>query len=484
MLTSNIQSLAVDVPKLLFKQAIQPVRLSMRQELPHPSTQLELANLVNSSLRHGIRAGFTHRFINLLFVTVGDRVFCRRYSFNEPSWHSAFRGNPSGQIKLDKTIVNISACIPQDLEDIIPAVDQAYAAKLKQLGARFLLQNAVALRSQRSTIELTLANNEITRKDGDKERMAEVNVFGSKGWSPERVGSLKGKTYVITGANAGAGYEASKILLSKGASVVMLNRNIEKSKIAIDTLTSEIGRSIDVRFIQMDLANLASVRSAAAKVNAEVPYIDAIICNAAIAQVAKQQITIDGFESQLGTNHYGHFLFTRLVFNRIIESKGRIVVVGSNGHKMGLKRIQFDDMNFDKNYNGHVTYCHSKFAQMMFAYELERRVKQAGLPISVHVCHPGMAKTTLAQEESAGFTKLLLKIAAPFAQSAERGSWPEVLCATEQNLKEAAYYGPTKRGEMMGPVGECTLEGNVLDPEAANQLWAVSELATGVKWVV
>lgn len=310
--------------------------------------------------------------------------------------------------------------------------------------------------------------------------MEKPNPFGPGGWTPKRVDSLKGKTYVITGANAGAGYEAAKFFLSKGAGVVMLNRSASKSEAAIADLKSEVGADADVRFIQMDLADLGSVRQAAERVNVEVPHIDAFIGNAAIAQVATQQLTIDGFESQLGTNHYGHFLLTRLVFDRVVGSRGRIVVVGSNGHKMGLKRIQFDDMNFDKNYNPHITYCHSKFAQMMFAYELERRVKRADLPIAVHVCQPGMAKTTLAQQESAGFIKLVLKIAAPFAQSAERGAWPEVLCATEENLKEAAYYGPTKRGE--GPVGECVLETSVLAESEALKLWELSEAETGVNW--
>ncbi|MEM7122491.1 MAG: SDR family oxidoreductase [Pseudomonadota bacterium] len=314
--------------------------------------------------------------------------------------------------------------------------------------------------------------------------MAKENPYGPKGWTPDSVGNLAGKTYVITGANAGAGYEAAKIFLSKGASVVMLNRSVPKSEAAIAALKSELGADADVRYILMDLADLASVRQAAERVNAEVPHIDAFIGNAAIAQVATQQFTKDGFESQLGTNHYGHFLLTSLIFDRIVESKGRIVIVGSNGHKMGLKRIQFEDMNFDKNYNPHYTYCHSKFAQMMFAYELERRVKQAELPISVHVCHPGMAKTTLAQDESAGFIKFMLKIAAPFAQSAERGAWPEILCATEENLKETAYYGPTKRSEMAGAVGECTLEESVLDTDQARKLWELSEQETGITWAL
>lgn len=312
--------------------------------------------------------------------------------------------------------------------------------------------------------------------------MKKENPYGPKGWSPERVSDLTGETYLITGANAGAGYEAAKIFLSKGAAVVMLNRSAPKSQAAIKQLKSEVGADAMVSFIEMDLADLSSVRKAAERVNAEVPQIDAFIQNAAIAQVATQKFTKDGFESQLGTNHYGHFLLTSLIFDRLVESNARIIVVGSGGHKMGLKRLQLDDMNFDKNYNPHVTYCHSKFAQMMFAYDLERRVKAAGLPVSVHVCHPGMAKTTLAQEESAGFIKFMLTIAAPFAQSAERGAWPEVLCATEENLKEAAYYGPTKRNEMAGPVGECVLEESVLDEDQASKLWEYSEKETGAQW--
>ncbi len=133
--------------------------------------------------------------------------------------------------------------------------------------------------------------------------MTAKNKIGSRGWTPERLGSLKGKTYVITGANAGAGYEATRVFLSKGANVVMLNRNADRSNAAIATLKDEFGSDAEVTFIRMDLAALDSVREAAAEVLKKVPRIDALICNAAIAQVPTQQFTDDGFESQLGTNH-------------------------------------------------------------------------------------------------------------------------------------------------------------------------------------
>ena len=179
------------------------------------------------------------------------------------------------------------------------------------------------------------------------------------------------------------------MFLSKGARVVMMNRNADKSTAAIATLKQEFGSDADVTFVRMDLAVLDSVREAAAEVLEKVPHIDALICNAAIAQVAKQEITVDGFESQLGVNHFGHFLLCGLLFERIEESGGRIVVVGSNAYKMGLKKIQFEDLNFDKNYTAWNSYAQSKLAQMMFAYELQRRVQAAGKSVQVQVCHPG-----------------------------------------------------------------------------------------------
>ncbi|MCL3781277.1 SDR family oxidoreductase [Prolixibacteraceae bacterium JC049] len=310
------------------------------------------------------------------------------------------------------------------------------------------------------------------------------NIWEKNGWTPERLGSLEGKTYVITGANAGAGFEATKVFLSKGAEVVMLNRSEEKSEAAILELKKQFGENAKVSFIKMDLAELSSVRKAAEVVIKKVPKIDTLICNAAIAQVAKQQLTSAGFESQLGINHYGHFLLINLLFERVEETGKRIVIVGSNGYKSGLKAIQFDDMNFDKNYTAMSSYCHSKLAQMVFAYELQHRIKAAKKDVDVFVCHPGASRTSLAKEEASFTTNLILTILSytPMAQSAEKGSWPEVMCATEDNLKQQAYYGPTKRMDMVGPIGECQLEPHVLDREVADKLWKLSENETDCKW--
>ena len=311
-------------------------------------------------------------------------------------------------------------------------------------------------------------------------------TFGANGWTPERIGRLEGKTFVITGANAGAGFQAARTLLSKGAAVVMLNRSAERSAEAVAKLKDEYGAAAQVSFVRMDLADLDTVRSAAAELLRDVPRIDALICNAAIAQVPSRQLTKAGHESQLGTNHYGHFLLCGLLFDRIEETAGRIVVVASLGYKMGLRTIQFDDMNWDKNYRANPAYSQSKLAQMMFAYELQDRVAQAGKNVEVYVCHPGASATSLISTSGGLMTRftwwLMSKL--PIVQTAERGAYPEVMCATENGLEQRALYGPTGRMEMVGPVGRGSLEPYAYDKATMVKLWQRSEEETGFHWAV
>lgn len=308
--------------------------------------------------------------------------------------------------------------------------------------------------------------------------------FGPQGWTAEKLGALTGKTYVITGANAGTGFQAARIFLSKGAKVMMLNRSAEKSMKAIDDLKQEFGANADVGFVQMDLAVQASVSSAAAKLLDITPQIDALICNAAIAQVPTQKLTVDGFESQLGTNHYGHFVLCGLLFDRIEQSQGRIVVVASLGYNMGIKTIQFDDMNWDKNYSPNPVYSQSKLAQMMFAYELQDRIKAAHKSVDVFVCHPGSSATSLISTSGSLVMRAVFRLMAmsPLVQSAEKGAYPEVMCATQDGLEQRALYGPTGRMEWVGPVGKGTLEPHAYDKAVMSKLWTVSEQATGFDW--
>ena len=312
-----------------------------------------------------------------------------------------------------------------------------------------------------------------------------TNQFGKKGWTPDRIGNLKGKTFVITGTTSGTGFQAAKILLSKGAKVVMLNRNPKKSEDTINTLKQELGNSIDVLNISMDLAKQASVRGAAAELLEKVSRIDALICNAAIAQVPTRKLTVDDFESQLGVNHYGHFTLQGLLFSLIEKSNGRIVTVGSMGYDMGLKTIKFDDMNWDKDYTPNDAYSQSKLAQIMSIYELQDRLKKAGnTEVKAYACHPGSSRTALIATSGSLIMRIifgLMKLT-PLTQPAENGAYPMLMCATESNLDQSAFYGPTGRSNWVGPVGAHHIEPHAKDKTVANRLWDLSEKETGIKW--
>ena len=313
----------------------------------------------------------------------------------------------------------------------------------------------------------------------------ESTQFGKKGWTPDRIKDLTGKTYVITGTTSGTGTVAANILLSKGAKVVMLNRNPQKSEDTLAVFKQELGNAIDVLSIQMDLGEQASVKKAAAEVLKSVSQIDALICNAAIAQVPKRTLTVDGWESQMGVNYFGHFTLQALLFPLIEQSNGRIVTVGSMGYNMGIKTIKFDDLNWEEDYTPNNAYSQSKLAQMMSIYELQDRLEKTGkTQVKAYACHPGASRTSLIKTSGSLLTRFIWQIMklTPMVQSAEKGSYPELMCATEPDLDQTGFYGPTGRGYFKGPVGECKLEPHATDKAVAEKLWEVSEKATGIKW--
>ena len=313
------------------------------------------------------------------------------------------------------------------------------------------------------------------------------NQFGKQGWTPQRLGDLKGKTYLITGTTSGTGSEAARILLSKGAKVVMLNRNAKKSNDVIATFKQELGNDIDVSSIVMDLGEQASVKKAAAGVLEKVDRIDALMCNAAIAQVPKRNLTVDGWESQMGVNYFGHFTLQALLYPMIEKSKGRIVAVGSMGYDMGLKTIKFDDLNWEKDYTPNDAYSQSKLAQIMSIYELQDRMATAGKSaVKAYACHPGSSRTNLINTSGSFIMKAIFGLMkmTPLTQPAENGAYPELMCATEENLDQKAFYGPTGRSNWVGPVGAHHIEPHAKDKMVSKKLWDLSEEATGVKWSI
>ena len=312
-----------------------------------------------------------------------------------------------------------------------------------------------------------------------------ANQFGENGWTPDRIKNLNGKTYVITGTTSGTGYEAARILLSKGAKLVMLNRNPQKAESIIKTLKQEVGNNIEVLSIIMDLAEQASVKKAAEEVLTTVPKIDALICNAAIAQVPQQTLTVDGWESQMGTNYFGNFTLQALLLPLIEKSKGRIVTVGSMGYDMGIKTINFDDLNWDKGYTPNKAYSQSKLAQIMSIYELQDRLKEAGKSdVKAYACHPGSSKTNLINTSGSSMMKFIFNVMklTPMVQSAEKGAYPQLMCATEEDLDQGGFYGPTGRSNWVGPVGSHKIEPHAKDKAVSKRLWEVSENETGIKW--
>lgn len=313
----------------------------------------------------------------------------------------------------------------------------------------------------------------------------ESNQFGKKGWTPDRIGNLNGKSYIITGTTSGTGFEAAKILLSKGAKVVMLNRNHKKAENTIENLKQQLGNHIDVSAINMDLAEQNSIKKAAEEVIKMVPKIDALICNAAIAQVPKQKITVDGWESQMGTNYFGNWTLQALLYPIIEKSHGRIVTVGSLGYDMGIKTIKFDDLNWDKNYTPNDAYSQSKLAQIMSIYELQNRLKEAGKTnVKAYACHPGSSRTNLINTSGSLLMKFIFNLMklSPLTQSAEKGAYPQLMCATEPNLDQSGFYGPTGRSNWVGPVGAHKIEPHAKDKAVAKKLWELSEKESGVKW--
>ena len=309
--------------------------------------------------------------------------------------------------------------------------------------------------------------------------------FGKKGWTPDRIKNLKGKVFVVTGTTSGTGYEASRILLSKGAKVVMLNRNLKKAENTIESLKNVLGNAIEVVNIKMDLAEQESVKNAAKEILKTIPQIDALICNAAIAQVPNQVLTVDGWESQMGTNFFGNFTLQALLFPLIEKSNGRIVTVGSLGYDMGIKTIKFDDLNWNEGYTPNNAYSQSKLAQIMSIYELQDRLKEAHKSkVKAYACHPGSSRTNLINSSGSFMMKFIFNLMklSPLTQSAERGAYPQLMCATEPELDEKGFYGPTGRNNWTGPVGAHTLKPHATDKTISKKLWELSEKETGIQW--
>jgi NAD(P)-dependent dehydrogenase (short-subunit alcohol dehydrogenase family) len=296
-------------------------------------------------------------------------------------------------------------------------------------------------------------------------------------WTNEDVPSQHGRLAVVTGANTGLGFETAQVLAARGAAVALAVRDTEKGKAAAARIAGTApGANVMVQ--PLDLASLDSIRAAAGELRAKHPRIDLLINNAGVMFTPKQT-TSDGFELQFGTNHLGHFALTGLLLEQMLEVPGsRVVTVSSLAHRIRAE-INFDDLQSERSYSRVAAYSQSKLANLMFTYELQRRLPGAGTTIAV-AAHPGLAATELTRNSPA-ITAVLARL---ISQKAAMGALPTLRAATDPGVLGGQYYGP---GGFSGARGYPKLahsSGQSHDTAIQRRLWTVSEELTGVTFPV
>lgn len=306
-------------------------------------------------------------------------------------------------------------------------------------------------------------------------------------WTLNDVPDQTGRTAVVTGANSGLGYHIANALAARGARVIMACRNIEKAKPAVEAIRANYPNA-KIEYRLLNLADLTSIIRFAEALRAELPRLDLLINNAGVMALPLSR-TRDGFEMQVGTNHLGHFALTGRLLPLMERNPGaRIVTVASLAHKMGL--IDLDDLNWDsRKYDKWKAYGQAKLANLVFAHELDRRLKAAGAEAISVAAHPGFAATNLLMAGPRLENSLLGKMAmaaggALFAQSADRGAIPILHAATAPGVEGGTYWGPNGRGELWGrkPVPARALQ-KARNPETARGLWSLSEKLTAVNYL-
>ena len=302
-------------------------------------------------------------------------------------------------------------------------------------------------------------------------------------WTTADIPDQSGRTAVVTGANSGIGLIAARELARKGAAVVLACRNTAKGEEAAAVIRQDApGAAVEVR--ALDLADLSSVHVFA---EAQPGPLDLLVNNAGVMGIPRAY-TKDGFEMQFGVNHLGHFALTGLLMPQLQQAEEpRVVTLSSTAHKVG--RINFDDLQGKRRYFRWAAYAQSKLANLLFAYELQRRADEAGLGLRSTAAHPGYAATNLQTRgpEAGG---VLTRIEDAFmavanrvvAQSDEMGALPTLYAATAPDLPGGAYVGPDGFQEQRGHPKVVASTGASKDPEAARRLWQVSEELTGVEF--
>jgi NAD(P)-dependent dehydrogenase (short-subunit alcohol dehydrogenase family) len=298
----------------------------------------------------------------------------------------------------------------------------------------------------------------------------------SENWTERNIPDQRGRVAIVTGANTGLGFETARALAERGASVVLAVRDVGKGRQAAGRIAG------DVTVQELDLSSLDSIRSAAAALRDAHPRIDLLINNAGVMYTPKRT-TRDGFELQFGTNHLGHFALTGLLLDRLLPVPGsRVVTVSSTGHRIRAA-IHFDDLHWERSYSRPGAYGQSKLANLMFTYELQRRLAAPGTTIAA-AAHPGVSNTELVRNTPALLRLPVTWLAPIIAQPASMGALPTLRAATDPAVTGGRYYGPGGRGELRGHPRPVSSSPDSHDVEVQRRLWEVSETLTGVSFPV
>jgi NAD(P)-dependent dehydrogenase (short-subunit alcohol dehydrogenase family) len=302
-----------------------------------------------------------------------------------------------------------------------------------------------------------------------------------RAWSAADIPSQAGRTAVVTGASSGVGLETATELARRGATVVLACRDGAKAEAAAGRIRAAApGAAVEPQLL--DLASLRSVRAAADRLLRERPRLDLLVNNAGV-MAPPRALTEDGFELQLGVNHLGHFALTGLLLRALLATPGsRVVTVASRAHRRG--RIAFDDLRSERGYVPKAAYAQSKLANLLFTFELQRRLAAAGAPAIALAAHPGWARTELQRHVAAAPAKraVLAAAGAVLAQSAARGALPILRAATDPDAAGGDYFGPSGWKESKGDAVRVAASEAARDPAAQARLWEVSEALTGVGW--
>ena len=296
-------------------------------------------------------------------------------------------------------------------------------------------------------------------------------------WAAANIRDLTGKVVVVTGANSGIGWEATKVFTEKGAHVVMASRSVAKANEAQRNLSgsSEVAR--------LDLASLASVRDFAEGFKSKHDKLDILVNNAGVMAIP-YRLTEDGFEMQFGTNHLGHFALTGLLMEPLLAGdQSRVVSVSSSAHTMGS--MQWNNLAWENDYSEWSAYGMSKLANLLFAFELQRKFEAKGTDALSIGCHPGYAATNLQAIEPerllTRLTNMLMKVTnLVVAQSAEIGALPTLYAALADGVNGGDYIGPA--GGMRGYPAKAKSNDKSRNHEDAAKLWAISEELTAVQY--